>query len=209
MNEDPEPVQPPLALAGWGWGGSGPPAHYVRTPDGRTQMPEGPEVRVACEPVFVLALPRHHRTTDPHIVLIMALRSAFGLVRSTAPLRALPRMSAGAPASSVMMRPAVSTGQMRLLSAETRSTIDEAVKAKPLVVFIKGTLEAPMCGFSRRVVTILDMADVPPSKIQSYNVLADDELRQSLKEYSDWPTFPQMYINGEFVGGADIVVQST
>jgi len=71
---------------------------------------------------------------------------------------------------------------------------------------MKGTPDAPQCGFSRAVIQVLDLHDVPPSKLQTYNVLADPELRTNIKEYSDWPTVPQLYVNGEFVGGCDIVM---
>jgi len=71
---------------------------------------------------------------------------------------------------------------------------------------MKGTPEQPQCGFSRAVVQILDAQGVPPEKIKSYNVLEDDELRTGIKEYSEWPTVPQLYVDGEFVGGCDIVL---
>ncbi|KAG8983937.1 monothiol glutaredoxin grx5 [Tulasnella sp. JGI-2019a] len=71
---------------------------------------------------------------------------------------------------------------------------------------MKGTPEMPQCGFSRAVMQILDLHNVSPSKLQTYNVLADPELRTGIKEYSDWPTIPQLYVNGEFVGGCDIVM---
>ncbi|KAF8623126.1 hypothetical protein AX17_007560 [Amanita inopinata Kibby_2008] len=97
-------------------------------------------------------------------------------------------------------------GAVRFISQEVRSKIDAAVKAKPLVLFMKGTLETPQCGFSRAVVQILDLQGVPPEKMQSYNVLEDQELRSSIKEYSEWPTIPQVYVDGEFVGGCDILL---
>jgi len=71
---------------------------------------------------------------------------------------------------------------------------------------MKGTPETPQCGFSRAVCQILDLHGVDPKKMQTYNVLADAELRSSIKEYSNWPTVPQLYVNGEFVGGCDIVM---
>ncbi|KEP54795.1 monothiol glutaredoxin-5 protein [Rhizoctonia solani 123E] len=95
---------------------------------------------------------------------------------------------------------------VRLLSDEVRKTIDNAVKSKPLVLFMKGTPEIPQCGFSRAVVQILDLYEVPKAKMQTYNVLEDAELRNSIKEYSEWPTIPQLYVNGQFVGGCDIVM---
>jgi len=75
-----------------------------------------------------------------------------------------------------------------------------------VVLFMKGTPDVPQCGFSRAVLQILDLHDVSASRMQTYNVLADPELRSGIKEYSDWPTIPQLYVNGEFVGGCDIVM---
>ncbi|KAB5589764.1 Monothiol glutaredoxin-5 [Ceratobasidium theobromae] len=95
---------------------------------------------------------------------------------------------------------------IRLISDQARQAIDNAVKAKPLVLFMKGTPETPQCGFSRAVIQILNLHDVPQEKMQTYNVLEDPELRTSIKEYSDWPTIPQLYVKGEFVGGCDIVM---
>ncbi|KAG8928084.1 monothiol glutaredoxin grx5 [Tulasnella sp. 419] len=96
--------------------------------------------------------------------------------------------------------------QRRLLTDQARATLDSAVKAHPLVLFMKGTPDAPQCGFSRAVIQILDLHGVAPVKMQTYNVLADPELRTSIKEYSDWPTIPQLYVDGEFIGGCDIVM---
>ncbi|OCF55905.1 Grx4 family monothiol glutaredoxin [Kwoniella mangroviensis CBS 10435] len=96
--------------------------------------------------------------------------------------------------------------QRRLISDEARKLIDNAVQSNPLVVFMKGTPEAPQCGFSRAVCQILDVQGVPREKIVSYNCLEDQELRSAIKEYSEWPTIPQVYIKGEFVGGCDIVL---
>ena len=82
--------------------------------------------------------------------------------------------------------------------------IDSVVKNNDVVLFMKGTKEQPMCGFSGRVVQILQYLDVPFTDV---NVLASDELRQGIKEYTNWPTIPQLYIKGEFVGGCDIVTE--
>ncbi|KAF8813020.1 monothiol glutaredoxin-5 [Phlegmacium glaucopus] len=94
----------------------------------------------------------------------------------------------------------------RYISQEARSQIQSAIKANPVVLFMKGTPAEPQCGFSRAVVQILDIHGVPPEKMKTYNVLADDELRSAIKEFSDWPTVPQIYVNGEFVGGCDILL---
>ncbi|KAK1925083.1 thioredoxin-like protein [Papiliotrema laurentii] len=93
----------------------------------------------------------------------------------------------------------------RYLSDQARKLIDDAVKENPLVVFMKGTPDAPQCGFSRAVCQILDVNGVERKDLKAFNCLADNELREGIKEYSDWPTIPQVYIKGEFVGGADIM----
>ncbi|TIC01217.1 cytoplasm protein [Wallemia mellicola] len=94
----------------------------------------------------------------------------------------------------------------RQLSTESRKLIDQAVNAHPIVLFMKGKPSAPLCGFSRAVVQILDVQGADPEKIRAYDCLEDDELRNGIKEYSDWPTIPQVYVNGEFVGGCDILL---
>ena len=82
--------------------------------------------------------------------------------------------------------------------------IDAEVKGNDVVLFLKGTPEQPMCGFSARVVQILNHVGVPYKGI---NVLADDGLRQGIKDYANWPTIPQLYVKGEFIGGCDIVTE--
>jgi len=84
--------------------------------------------------------------------------------------------------------------------------IETAVKEKPLVIFMKGTPDVPQCGFSRAVVQILGLHDVSADNLRTFNVLEDQELRSAIKEYSDWPTIPQVYVDGEFVGGCDIIL---
>lgn len=96
--------------------------------------------------------------------------------------------------------------QLRLLSTETRAALDQAVASKPVVLFMKGTPETPQCGFSRASIQILGLQGVDPSKFSAFNVLEDEELRQGLKEYSDWPTIPQLYVGKQFVGGCDILM---
>jgi len=71
---------------------------------------------------------------------------------------------------------------------------------------MKGTPQLPQCGFSRAVVQVLELHGVPPEKMHTYNVLEDSELRNGIKEYSEWPTVPQLYVNSEFIGGCDIVL---
>ena len=82
--------------------------------------------------------------------------------------------------------------------------IENAVKNNDVVLFMKGTPDQPQCGFSGRVVQMLDYLGVPYAGV---NVLQSDDLRHGIKEYSDWPTIPQLYVKGEFVGGCDIVTE--
>ncbi|RFU78642.1 monothiol glutaredoxin-5 [Trichoderma arundinaceum] len=96
--------------------------------------------------------------------------------------------------------------QIRLLSDTTRSAIDKAIASAPVVLFMKGTPETPQCGFSRAVIQILGIQGVSPEKFAAFNVLEDSDLRQGIKEYSDWPTIPQLYVDKQFVGGCDILV---
>ncbi|OJU73419.1 MAG: monothiol glutaredoxin, Grx4 family [Alphaproteobacteria bacterium 40-19] len=79
--------------------------------------------------------------------------------------------------------------------------IKKLMDRHPVFLFMKGTPERPFCGFSRTVVGILRILDVP---FGSYDVLQDDQMRNAIKEFSCWPTFPQLYINGELIGGCDI-----
>ena len=85
-----------------------------------------------------------------------------------------------------------------------RARIDEIVKANPVVLFMKGTALFPQCGFSSRAVAILDRLGVP---FETVDVLQDPEIRDGIKAYSDWPTIPQLYVKGEFVGGSDIMME--
>lgn len=87
----------------------------------------------------------------------------------------------------------------------TDEKLKETVQKDKIVVFMKGVPEQPMCGFSNAVVQVLKMHGV--DDFTSYNILDDEELRQKVKEFSNWPTIPQVYIDGEFVGGCDIMIQ--
>jgi len=87
---------------------------------------------------------------------------------------------------------------------EALKFIDEKVKGSDIVVFMKGTADFPMCGFSGRVVQILNHFG---KKFDSVNILENETVRQSIKDYSKWPTIPQIYIKGEFIGGSDIVTE--
>lgn len=85
--------------------------------------------------------------------------------------------------------------------SDIKATIDAEVKSTDVVLFMKGTPKMPQCGFSGQCVQILNHLGVP---FKGVNILESDELRQGLKDYSNWPTFPQLYVKGEFIGGADI-----
>ena len=90
------------------------------------------------------------------------------------------------------------------MTAETQ--IKDTVTQNDVVLFMKGTKTMPQCGFSSRVAGVLNFMGV---EYQDVNVLADDTIRQGIKDYSDWPTIPQLYVKGEFVGGCDIVTEMT
>jgi monothiol glutaredoxin len=85
-----------------------------------------------------------------------------------------------------------------------KDRIGEIVRGSDIVLFMKGTELFPQCGFSSRAVAILEHLGVP---FQTVDVLQDPEIRQGVKEYSDWPTIPQLYVRGEFVGGSDIMME--
>jgi monothiol glutaredoxin len=87
---------------------------------------------------------------------------------------------------------------------DTSARIDDIVKSKDIVLFMKGTALFPQCGFSSRAVAILDHLGV---EFETVDVLQDPEIRQGIKDYSDWPTVPQLYVKGEFVGGSDIMME--
>jgi monothiol glutaredoxin len=86
---------------------------------------------------------------------------------------------------------------------DTQQRIKEQVESNPVVLYMKGTPQMPQCGFSAMAVQVLQACGV--SSFASVNVLADPEIRQGIKEFANWPTIPQLYVNGEFVGGADIL----
>jgi monothiol glutaredoxin len=90
------------------------------------------------------------------------------------------------------------------MTPELQERIDNLVNQSKIVVFMKGSKLMPQCGFSNNVVQILNMLAVP---YETVDVLADYEIRNGIKEYSSWPTIPQVYINGQFVGGSDILIE--
>jgi monothiol glutaredoxin len=90
------------------------------------------------------------------------------------------------------------------MEASTKQRIDELVASSPVFVFMKGNKLMPQCGFSNNVVQILHSLGVA---FETFDVLADPEIRQGIKEYSEWPTIPQVYVNAEFIGGSDILIE--
>jgi monothiol glutaredoxin len=90
------------------------------------------------------------------------------------------------------------------MTDDARSRIDSTVKGNDVVLFMKGTPLFPQCGFSSRAVAILEHLGV---KYESVDVLQDQGIRQGIKDYSDWPTIPQLYVKGEFIGGSDIMME--
>lgn len=90
------------------------------------------------------------------------------------------------------------------MTPEVQERIDSIVNQNKIVVFMKGNKLMPQCGFSNNVVQIMNMMGVP---FETVDVLSDQEIRQGIKEYSSWPTIPQVYVNGQFVGGSDILIE--
>lgn len=91
--------------------------------------------------------------------------------------------------------------------SNTQQRIDDLVKNSPVLLFMKGTASFPQCGFSGRAIQILKACGVDPKSLKTVNVLEDPEIRQGIKEYSQWPTIPQLYVKGEFIGGSDIMME--
>ncbi|HVJ54268.1 MAG TPA: Grx4 family monothiol glutaredoxin [Aliidongia sp.] len=94
------------------------------------------------------------------------------------------------------------TDHLETVCDDVQARIADTVGAHPIVLFMKGTPAQPQCGFSAAVVKVLQRYDVP---VHAVDVLADPALRQGIKAYSDWPTIPQLYVGGAFVGGCDII----
>ncbi len=89
--------------------------------------------------------------------------------------------------------------------SDVQQQIDSLVKGHRVVLFMKGTAQFPMCGFSGRAIQVLKACGV--SDLKTVNVLEDEGVRQGIKEYANWPTIPQLYVGGEFVGGSDIMME--
>lgn len=90
------------------------------------------------------------------------------------------------------------------MEASTRDRIEALIASSPIFVFMKGSKLMPQCGFSNNVVQILHALGVP---FETFDVLSDMEIRQGVKDYSEWPTIPQVYVKGEFMGGSDILIE--
>ena len=90
------------------------------------------------------------------------------------------------------------------MDSQTKARIEALVQSNPIFVFMKGTKLMPQCGFSNNVVQILNALGM---SFETFDVLSDMEIRQGIKEFSDWPTIPQVYVNGEFIGGSDILIE--
>ena len=91
--------------------------------------------------------------------------------------------------------------------SDVQQRIDELVKGNEVLLFMKGNANFPMCGFSGRAIQVLKACGVDAKSIATVNVLDDAEIRNGIKEYSNWPTIPQLYIKGEFIGGSDIMME--
>ena len=90
------------------------------------------------------------------------------------------------------------------MDSALKQRLDQLVGSSPIFVFMKGSKLMPQCGFSNNVVQILNAMAVP---FETFDVLSDMDIRQGIKEYSEWPTIPQVYVNGEFIGGSDILIE--
>ena len=91
--------------------------------------------------------------------------------------------------------------------SDTQQRIDQLVKSNNILLFMKGSASFPMCGFSGRAIQILKACGVETKDISTVNVLEDQEIRQGIKDYSNWPTIPQLYVQGEFIGGSDSMME--
>jgi len=89
--------------------------------------------------------------------------------------------------------------------SDVQQRIDSLVKGHKVVLFMKGTAQFPQCGFSGRAIQVLKASGV--TGLTTFNVLEDEEVRQGIKDYAQWPTIPQLYVDGEFVGGSDIMME--
>eukprot|EP00741_Cyanophora_paradoxa_P008133 tig00001264_g7870.t1 len=148
-------------------------------------------------PSSVLAQPARSSAAPAPAVRRHAAR-AFTASRSQFVGAAVARRSA--PAKAFAFRPVEIKAE---ITPELEKQIEDLVKNNKVVLFMKGNRLMPQCGFSNTVVQILERCNVP---YETCDILADPDMRQGMKEYSSWPTFPQVYIDGEFVGGCDIML---
>lgn len=93
------------------------------------------------------------------------------------------------------------------MNKEVQEKIESIIQTKPVVLFMKGDIQFPQCGFSARAVQILKTAGLNLEHLEGIDVLSDPEIRDGIKQFSNWPTIPQCYIKGEFVGGSDILME--
>ena len=91
--------------------------------------------------------------------------------------------------------------------SDTQQRIGQLVKDNEVVLFMKGNANFPQCGFSGRAIQILKACGVDPKSVKTVNVLEDAEIRAGIKDFSNWPTIPQLYVKGEFIGGSDIIME--
>ena len=91
--------------------------------------------------------------------------------------------------------------------SDTQQRIDALVKSNDVLLFMKGTASFPQCGFSGRAIQILKACGVDPRSVKTVNVLEEPDIRAGIKDYSNWPTIPQLYVKGEFIGGSDIMME--
>ena len=90
------------------------------------------------------------------------------------------------------------------MDEQLKERIEKDIKNNKVMLYMKGTPDEPQCGFSAQVISVLKTYDVP---FKTFNILDDEDIRRGIKEYSDWPTVPQLYVNGEFIGGCDILTE--
>ncbi|GKV29022.1 hypothetical protein SLEP1_g38001 [Rubroshorea leprosula] len=140
----------------------------------------------------------------------VVLPRIFSLRSTTLPLRTLSFAGTHHPflvlrnSKSIARVPSIRCSSSAL-TPQLKDTLDKVVTSNKVVLFMKGTKDFPQCGFSNTVVQILKSLNVP---FETINILENEMLRQGLKEYSSWPTFPQLYIEGEFFGGCDITIEA-
>jgi monothiol glutaredoxin len=120
-------------------------------------------------------------------------------------LRAMPPRSSPPVGEGEIIRLSIDS-ESRLMS-DAQQRIDELVKSNEILLFMKGNASFPQCGFSGRAIQILKACGVDTKTVKTVNVLEDDGIRQGIKEYSNWPTIPQLYVKGEFIGGSDIMME--